>query len=78
VPAATGPSDAPVDLTRDAPAAGQQVGEEADVVAMDRRHELTPVHGEYRTSIIIDPPTGQIPKRQDEEGGGGRGTQGRS
>ena len=57
--------DAPVDLTRDAPAAGQQVGEEADVVSMDVRHELTPVHGEYRTSIIIDPPTGQIPKRQD-------------
>lgn len=57
--------DAPVDLSRDAPAAGGTVGEEADVVSMDRRHDLTRVNGEYRTSIIIDPPNGQIPRRKD-------------
>lgn len=57
--------DAPVDLSKDAPVAGSEVGEEADVVSMDRRHDFTRVNGEYRTSIIIDPPTGQIPKRQE-------------
>lgn len=57
--------DAPVDLSKNAPAAGAPVGEEADVASMDRRHDFTQVHGEYRTSIIIDPPTGQIPKRQE-------------
>jgi hypothetical protein len=45
--------------------AGGKVGEEADVPSMDRRHDLTRVNGEYRTSIIIDPPTGQLPKRKE-------------
>ncbi len=57
--------DAPVDLSKDAPVAGRPVGEEADVVSMDRRHDLTRVNGEYRTSIIIDPSTGQIPTRKE-------------
>lgn len=57
--------DAPVDLSEDAPVAGGEVGEEADVVSMDRRHDFTRVNGEYRTSIIIDPPAGRIPTRPD-------------
>lgn len=57
--------DAPVDLSKNAPVPGAPVGEEADAASMDRRHDFTQVNGEYRTSIIIDPPTGQIPKRQE-------------
>lgn len=57
--------DAPVDLSKNAPVSGAPVGEEADAASMDRRHDFTQVNGEYRTSIIIDPPTGQIPKRQE-------------
>ncbi|MGH8185665.1 MAG: hypothetical protein ACREUC_03815, partial [Steroidobacteraceae bacterium] len=57
--------DAPVDLTKDAPVAGGKVGEEADAPSIERRHDLTQVNGEYRTSIIIDPPTGQLPKRKE-------------
>jgi hypothetical protein len=56
--------DAPVDLSKDAPVAGKPVGEEADTGSMDRRTDLTRVNGEYRTSIIIDPSTGRIPKRE--------------
>jgi hypothetical protein len=57
--------DAPVDLSRDAPAAGETIGGEADEMAMERRHEFTRVNGEPRTSIIIDPPDGRIPRRKD-------------
>jgi hypothetical protein len=57
--------DAPVDLAKDAPVAGAKVGEEADAPSIERRHDLTRVNGEYRTSIIIDPPTGQVPKRKE-------------
>jgi hypothetical protein len=32
---------------------------------VDRRHDLTRVDGAYRTSIIIDPATGQVPKREE-------------
>jgi hypothetical protein len=57
--------DAPVDLSKDAPVAGAKVGEEADAPSIERRHDLTRVNGEYRTSIVIDPPTGQVPKRKE-------------
>ncbi len=57
--------EAPIDLTQNAPAVGGTIGEEADEMAMDRRHELTRVDGEYRTSIIIDPPDGRIPRRKE-------------
>jgi hypothetical protein len=56
---------APVDLSKDAPVAGAQIGEEADVPSMDRRSDLTRVNGEYRTSIVIDPLNGQVPKRKE-------------
>lgn len=57
--------DAPIDLSQNAPVVGGTVGEEADEMAMERRHELTRVNGEYRTSIIVDPPDGRIPRRKD-------------
>ncbi len=57
--------DAPVDLSQHAPEVGGQVGNEADDMSMDRRHELTRVNGEYRTSIIIDPPNGRLPRRPE-------------
>src|SRR5687768_11598200 len=43
-------SDAPVDLGQNAPTIGAEVGNEADDMSMDRRHDLTRVNGEYRTS----------------------------
>lgn len=57
--------DAAVDLSQNAPTVGGTVGEEADEMAMERRHALTRVNGEYRTSIIIDPPDGRIPRRTE-------------
>ncbi|HTE43536.1 MAG TPA: hypothetical protein VK629_22140 [Steroidobacteraceae bacterium] len=56
--------DAPVDLTRDAPKAGARIGQEADMISAERRDDLTRVNNEYRTSLIVDPPDGQIPSRQ--------------
>jgi hypothetical protein len=55
--------DAPVDLTRDAPKVGDKISQEADQISMERRDDLTRVNNEYRTSLIIDPPNGQIPLR---------------
>jgi hypothetical protein len=57
--------DAPVDLSKGAPAPGDRIGQEADAGSMERRHDLTRVRGEYRTSIIIDPVDGQIPRRKE-------------
>lgn len=57
--------EAPVDLSKDAPVAGAKIGQEADAGSVDRRHDLTRVDGEFRTSIIIDPVTGQLPKRKE-------------
>jgi hypothetical protein len=56
--------DAPVDLTRGAPKVGDKISQEADQISMDRRDDLSRVNGEYRTSLIVDPPNGQIPLRQ--------------
>jgi hypothetical protein len=55
--------EAPIDLGKDAPVAGAKINNEADVPSVDRRHDLTRVNGEYRTSIIVDPTNGQLPKR---------------
>lgn len=57
--------DAPIDLSKGAPAAGDKIGQESDNDAMERRHDLTRVAGEYRTSIIIDPTDGRIPRRKE-------------
>ncbi|MBC7983662.1 MAG: hypothetical protein H7Y02_07410 [Candidatus Obscuribacterales bacterium] len=56
--------DAPVDLSKGAPTVGGYVGQEADQGSIVRRHDLTRVNGEYRTSVIIDPPNGQMPTRK--------------
>jgi len=55
--------EAPVDLSQGAPKAGDFIGQEADVVATVSRDELTTINGEYRTSLIIDPPNGRLPLR---------------
>jgi hypothetical protein len=55
--------DAPIDLSKDAPVVGAKINNEADAPSVDRRHDLTRVNGEYRTSIIVDPTNGQLPKR---------------
>jgi hypothetical protein len=56
--------DAPVDLSQDTPKVGDAIGQEADSASVERRHDLTRVDGEYRTSILIDPPDGRLPKRR--------------
>jgi hypothetical protein len=56
--------DAPVDLTAPIQPVAT-VGQEADSGSIERRHDLTRVAGEYRTSIIIDPPNGRLPVRKD-------------
>jgi hypothetical protein len=53
--------DAPVDLSVGAAKAGDAVGQEADVMSFDRRDDLTRINGEYRTSLVVDPPNGRIP-----------------
>jgi hypothetical protein len=56
---------APLDLSKDAPVAGARIGQEADAPSVDRRHDLTRVRGEFRTSIVIDPANGQLPRRKE-------------
>jgi len=56
--------DAPVDLAQGAPKAGDVVGQEADLIAFERRDDLTVVNGEIRTSLVIDPPNGRLPVKQ--------------
>src|SRR5262245_8234941 len=42
-------SEAPLDLSKGAPVAGARIGQGADAISVDRRHDLTRVGGEYRT-----------------------------
>lgn len=58
--------DAPLDPARDAPEKGARIGQEADdtFLAHFRRPEIVGVNGEYRTSVIVDPPNGRIPLRE--------------
>ncbi len=58
-------ADAALDPDRSAPEAGVYIGFEADFNFANKRNKLTPVNGEYRTSLIVDPPNGQIPARED-------------
>jgi hypothetical protein len=53
--------DASVDLSVGAPKAGDAVGQEADMASFERRDDLTRIDGEYRTSLVVDPPNGRIP-----------------
>lgn len=57
--------DAPLDPGRGAPEAGARIGQEADdaFLAHYQEPKLVPVSGEYRTSVVVDPADGRIPKR---------------
>lgn len=52
-----------LDPNRGAPEAGAEIGEEADAVYNAVRTNLTVIDGEYRTSLIVDPPNGRLPYR---------------
>jgi hypothetical protein len=56
--------DLPLDLSKDEPKAGAYIGMEADMGSMERRHDITRVNGEYRTSVIVDPPNGRLPLKK--------------
>ena len=58
--------DVALDPNRPAPEQGGRIGQEADdaFLAHFSKPELVKVNGEYRTSIIVDPPNGRLPKRQ--------------
>lgn len=57
---------APLEADRAAPEQGGQIRQEADdnFLAHYQEPVLVPVGGEYRTSVIIDPPDGRIPRRE--------------
>jgi len=57
---------APLEADRGAPEAGARIGQEADdsFLAHYQAPKLVPVNGEYLTSVIMDPPNGQIPYRE--------------
>ncbi len=56
---------ATLDLASGAPQAGDKVGQDADFPAYTQRVDLTRVNGEYRTSLIVDPPNGRLPIKPD-------------
>ncbi len=51
----------PLDPDREAPEAGSRIRQEADQNFTDMRTDVLRVKGEYRTSMIVDPPDGQFP-----------------
>ena len=53
----------PLDPNRGTPEAGAAIGQEADAVYNAVRTNLTVIDGEYRTSLIVDPPNGRLPYR---------------
>lgn len=57
----------PLSPDRDAPEAGAQIRQEADdaFLAHYQEAKILPVGGEYRTSVIVDPPDGRIPMRMN-------------
>lgn len=56
--------DLPLDPNRPAPETGAYIGFEADYNFATKRNSLTRVNGEYRTSLVIEPANGQIPRRE--------------
>lgn len=58
--------DAPLDPNRDAPEKGARIGQEADDAFLG--HYIAPVlvkvNGEYKTSVIVEPSNGRIPRRE--------------
>jgi len=57
--------DAPLDPDRPSPEAGADIGFEADFNFATKRHLRSEVLGEYRTSLVIEPADGQLPRRED-------------
>ncbi len=53
----------PSDPNRPAPQAGQAIGPQADQNFELRPIDVANVNGEYRTSLIVDPPDGRLPLR---------------
>lgn len=56
--------DAPLNPDRPPPERGAFVGFEADFNFALKRHEIKPVLGEYRTSLVVQPVNGQLPTRE--------------
>lgn len=57
--------DQPLDPNRPPPELGGRIGQEADINFSDTYLNVLQVKGEYRTSMIIDPPNGRFPFRDD-------------
>lgn len=59
--------DEPLDPNRGAPTIGAHIGQEADDTFLGHYIEpkLHPINGEYKTSVITEPITGQIPRREN-------------
>jgi hypothetical protein len=55
----------PLDGDRSAPSAGGSIGQEADINFNDSYINVLRVKGEYRTSMIVDPPDGRFPFTAD-------------
>jgi len=55
----------PLDANRAPPPVGGAIGQEADINFSDVFVNVLRVRGEYRTSMIIDPPDGRFPFRPD-------------
>ncbi|MDH3643856.1 MAG: hypothetical protein OES38_17250 [Gammaproteobacteria bacterium] len=55
----------PLNHNHEAPQAGVEIGQEADGNFEATRFKLARINGEYRTSLIIDPPDGRLPYRKD-------------
>lgn len=56
---------APLDPARPPPELGGRIGQEADINFSDTYSNVLQVRGEYRTSLIIDPPNGRFPFAPD-------------
>ena len=54
-----------LDPNRPAPEAGQRVGQEAEADNTDTEVGFTRINGQYRTSLVVDPPNGRMPFRED-------------
>lgn len=57
--------EAPIEGAIEAPEIAQSVSNSAEDQFKDRVFNVLKVNGEFRTSIVIDPPNGQLPLRDD-------------
>ena len=60
---------APLAENRQAPVAGESIRFQADENFANTRIDLMQVNGEYRTSLVVDPPNGQLPYRPEGQSG---------